>query len=39
VPVQALVTALDATRDDGVVSRGTMEIFPVVQLVDDGSGR
>lgn len=32
VPVQVLVGALDATRDDRIVGRGTREIFPVVQL-------
>jgi hypothetical protein len=32
VPVQVLVGALDATRDDRIVGSGAREIFPVVQL-------
>jgi hypothetical protein len=39
IDVQTFVSALDATRDDAVVARGDRELFPVVQLVDDGSGR
>lgn len=37
VAVQDVVHALDALRDDGVVSSGARELFPVVQLVDPRS--